>query len=121
MGSDDSRSGAGSGGGGSGGGGGGAGTARIGGGGAEEGGGSGCAGSTAGGGGGGGAGVETEVPSDVAYWKGRFEELSSMRETEPEAELRMFRTHAAERDRAAQQYIKHLRYATGQEGGVIVV
>lgn len=40
----------------------------------------------------------------------RFEELSSLRETVPEMQLELFREHAAQRERAAQKLINHLRY-----------
>lgn len=48
-------------------------------------------------------------PSEVAYWKARFDEVSAIRQSAPEKELAVFREHAAERDRTAQRYIEHLK------------
>lgn len=62
--------------------------------------------------GGGAAGAAAAVEgSEAAYWKGMFEELSAMRNTVPEEQLKLFKEHAAERDQNAEKYIQQLRCA----------
>ena len=61
-----------------------------------------------------GAGVEAGgaaavAGSEAAYWKSMFEELSAMRNTVPEEQLKLFKEHAAERDQSAEKYIQQLR------------
>lgn len=65
--------------------------------------------SGSGGGGGGGRGGRRKSSEEVEYWKTRFEELAAVGETAAEKELRVYREHAAERDRAAQEIIANLR------------
>ena len=56
-----------------------------------------------------GAGAAVVAGSEAAYWKGMFEELSAMRNTVPEEQLKLFKEHAAERDLNAEKYIQQLR------------